>query len=160
MALQETYLKDFAVLLSKNNEKVGNLKMTSGNYDDRGNLINRLIPTITTDFCEIGIHNIIYLVFIIYSDTHSKELFNLIKDFSNIKIYGFKNFLEVLYPIPDFNYKNFEKKIKEDKYLQIQFSFNINITQEKLFKEYIKLKEIFIKSNVIVVNQLEVDLVN
>ena len=121
-------------------------------------LIKTSIPTITTEFCEIGnYNNIIYLVFIIHSDTYNKELFSLIKKLHSVKIYGFKNFKETLYPIPDFSYKNFEKKIKEDKYLQIQFNFDINITQEKLLKEYLKLKEIFTKSNIVVVNQLKIE---
>ena len=131
--------------------------MTSGNYDDKGKLIENDIPTISTEFCEIGIYGkTVYFVFIIHSDTYSKKAFDPLKDFSNIQFYGFKDFKNNLYPKPDFNYKEFEEEIKKDKYLQIQFNYDFNKTSpELLYKEYLKIKDILIKINVRIVNQME-----
>jgi len=155
MDLKENYLSKFRDILLVN-EKVGKIEMTFGNYDDNGELIKGSIPTISTEFCEIGIYEkTVYFVFIIYSDTFNKELFNSLKDFPNIQFYGFKDFKINLYPKPDFNYEEFGEEIKKDKYLQIQFNYNFNeITPELLYKEYLKIKDILIKNKIKIINQL------
>ncbi|TRZ77229.1 DUF3201 domain-containing protein [bacterium] len=149
------YLLDFREIFLKN-EKVSELEMTSGNYDDEGKLIEGTIPTLTTEFCEIGVYNkTIYFVFIIHSDTYSKELFNVLKKFSNVKFYGSKDFNDTLYPKSDFQYEEFEEKIKQDKFLQIQFNYDIQeISAKLLYQEYKKIKKIFVEKQVKVVDQL------
>jgi len=66
------------------NERVGEIEFTSGNYDDDGNLIEEKIPTIVTEFCEIGSYkNIVYITFCFYSNSYDNNLIDLLKDFSN-----------------------------------------------------------------------------
>ncbi len=144
----------------KDNQIVGDIEFTTGNYGEDGNLIKKSIPTITTDFCEVGVYNdIIYLTFIIYSISCNKKLFDFIKNYSHIKIYGFKDFHTILYPCSDFNYQGFVEKIKHDKYLQIQFNYKYSeLVEDKLYIEYLKLRNVFINSKVNVVNQLAVNL--
>lgn len=150
------FLRKLKIIVILKGDLVGDLEMTAGNYDDSGNLIKAKIPTITTNFCEIGLHdNNLYFVFIIHSNTNNNfnNFFDAVKDFSNVKIYGFKNFNKTLYPIFDFDYKNFEKEIQKDKYLQIQFNYDV-VSPEQAYKEYRKIKNIFIKSGLKVVDQL------
>lgn len=150
------FLKKLKELLSIDDNSVSDIEMTAGNYDDFGNLIKTDIPTITTDLCEIGIFdNTLYFVVIIFSDTFKKIDFDSLKIFPNIKIYGFKEFKKILYPISGFVYEDFEKEILNDKYLQIQFNYKYNtINEQILFKEYQKTKDFFINSGLKIVNQL------
>lgn len=151
-------LSQFRKILIENNKSVSELEYTKNNYDNAGNLIEEELPTITTDFCEIGLYNSeIYLVFILESKTFNLELFGEIKNKSNVKMYGFVDFNKILYPIANFDYNNFIKLIKYDKYLQIQFNFK-NISTFDLFTEYINIVNVFDKSKVVVVNQLKVNL--
>lgn len=148
----------FRELLIDNQVSVSELEYTQNNYDDAGNLIKESLPTITTDFCEIGLHEgEIYFVFIIDSKTFSIELFDIIREILNVKIYGLADFKKTLYPVKDFNRGYFFKQIKKDKYLQIQFDYK-NLSVIDLFQEYFKLTDIFKKSRVAVVNQLKIDL--
>lgn len=155
--LPKDYLSEFKDIFLKNNEKNTEIEITFGNYDDNGKLIKEGVPTITTDFCEIGIcKEIIYFVFIIFSDTYRKKIFDLFKDFPDVQFYGFKNFKVTLYPHPNFKYSEFENKIKKEKYLQIQFNYNISkISPELLYKEYIKIRNIFIRNKIKVVDQIK-----
>jgi len=153
--IKKDYLSKFKEILSVN-EEVSEIEMTSGNYDDDGKLIKGDIPTITTEFCEIGIYKkTVYFVFIIHSDTYSKKVFDSLKGFSNVQFYGFKNFKDNLYPKSDFYYKEFEKGIEKDKYFQIQFNYDFNkILPELLHKEYLKIKDILIKNKAGIINQI------
>ncbi len=145
-------LINFRGNLVKNKINVSDLEYTSNNYDNSGNLIREKIPTLTTDFCEIGAHNnSVYFVIIIESKLFTTEFFNMLVKENNVRIYGFKNFKEDLYPKKDFDLNMFMNKIKEDKYLQIQFDY-INITEEKLLEEYIKMTKLF-ASFLAVINQ-------
>ncbi len=150
------YLSDFRKILSQN-EKVSEFEMTSGNYDE-GKRIEEKIPTITTEFCEIGIYDdIIYFVFIINSNTYSEKLFNELKNFPNVKFYGFKNFNDTLYPKLDFQYDKFVEKVKQDKYLQVQFDYDVQkISVEIFYQEYVKIKKIFVGNKVGVIDQLKI----
>lgn len=148
----------FRKILIENNKSVSKIEYTKNNYDNTGNLIKKEIPTITTDFCEIGVYDSeLYLVFIIESNTFNLKFFNEIKNKSNIKIYRFIDFSKILYPIKKFNYNEFIQIIKKEKYLQIQFDFK-NIKTQDLFIEYNNLISIFIKNKIIVINQLKIDL--
>jgi len=90
-------------------------EFTTGNYDDKGRIIDRKIPTLTTEYCEIGFNDqTIYFVFIAQSDSSSKEFFDEIKKFSNLQIYGFKKF-EKNYDLS----KDLESDIKSEQYFQM-----------------------------------------
>ncbi len=148
-------LSQFRKILLENNKSVSELEYTKNNYDNAGNLINEELPTITTDFCEIGLYKgEIYLVFILESKTFNSELFSEIRNKSNVKMYGFVDFNKILFPVTNFDYNSFIELIKKDKYLQIQFDFK-NITTFDLFTEYTKLVNVFDKCKVVVVNQLK-----
>jgi hypothetical protein len=151
-------LNQFRKILIENNKSVSELEYTKNNYDNAGNLIKEELPTITTDFCEIGLYNEeIYFVFILESKTFNLKFFSAIKNKSNVKMYGFIDCNKTLYPSTNFNYNDFINLIKRDKYLQIQFDFK-NITTLDLFSEYTKILNDFYKSKVVVVNQLKIDL--
>ena len=151
-------LNKFRVLLIENKKPVSKLEYTENNYSASGDLIEESLPTITTAFCETGLYNgEIYFVFIINAKTFNLELFNRLKNKSNVKMYGFVDFNKTLYPADKFNFDDFMKDIQKDKYLQIQFDYK-NISVTDLFKEYFNLVDIFEKNKIIVVNQLEVNL--
>ncbi len=140
-------------LFLEKEEVVGDIEKTFGNYDRNGNLIEYSIPTITTEFCEIGVYSeIVYFTFVIYSDSYNKKLFDNLKDLSNFKVYGFKSFLE------NFNLYEIEDKIKKEKYFQINFDYSSIDNVEYLYEQYSKIKNLILDSGVKVVNQLEVDL--
>ncbi len=151
-------LKQFRELLIENKKSISGLEYTKNNYGNTGNLIKESLPTITTDFCEIGLYNgEIYFVFIIDPKTFNLGFFDKIKNIPNMKMYGFTDFNKILYPANNFDSDAFIKQIQKDKYLQIQFDFK-NIDALALFKEYSGLVNIFKKSKVAVVNQLKIDL--
>lgn len=155
------FIKTLKKLLEKKNQKVADIEMTSGNYDEEGILITEKIPTITTEFCEIGRykHKITYFVFILNSSQFTKNLFNMISKYKNMKIYGFKNFLVNFYPKKGFLYSEFEEEIKEEKYIQIQFSSNRKQSKpEYILKKYLELKEIFISTYSEVIDQIKINL--
>jgi len=152
------YLNKFRELLIKSKKSVSELEYTKDNYDHSGNLINKNLPTITTDFCEIGLYDDeIYFVFVVESKTFNIELFNELKNKSNVKMYGFVDFNNTLFPVENFNLDIFMKEIQKDKYLQIQFDFK-EIETFDLFKKYSNLVNVFEKNKVVVVNQLGIDL--
>jgi hypothetical protein len=128
-------------------------EFTSGNYDDNGKIIDEKVPTLTTKFCEIGFHGqIIYLVFIAQSDYWSKEFFDEIKIFSNLKIYGFNKFLK------DYDLtKDPELEIKSEPYFQMQFSFknDDNLKATDLLNEYDSIVKLIKDCRIIVMDQLK-----
>jgi hypothetical protein len=149
-------LNKFYKLLIRNKIIVSEIEYTKNNYDN-GRLIKNDIPTITTEFCEIGIiRNKFYFVFIIESKNFNLKLFEKLQNKQNINIYGFLDFNRNLFPINNFNLKYFLKEIQKDKYLQFQFDYK-NIKTDKLFEEYINLTKLF-KKFVKVINQLKIDL--
>lgn len=159
MVMDLKYLNEFRDILIKNKKPVSRLEYTKNNYDNKGSLIKKELPTFTTDFCEIGIYkNEMYWVFIIESKTFNSKLFESLKDKLNVKIYGFLDFNKTLYPVKNFDYNKFIKTIQQDRYLQIQFDFK-NTETISLFKEYEDIVEIFNKSKVKVINQLKVNLI-
>jgi len=148
-------VKDIRNALISANETVREIEYTSGNYDDKGNLIISPIPTITTNVCEIGIYDdTIYFTFIILSSDFKKELLDSLPD--NAQIYPFKNFNNTLYPKSDFNYSELEQQIKQDKYLQINFSDNYKqYSIDQIVDKYFEYKKLFIKTDIKPVNQSE-----
>lgn len=156
----EQKVKELRDLFLEKQEIVGGVGSTFGNYDNKGNLIEGGIPTITTKFCEIGIYNeIVYFTFVIYSSSYNKNLFDNLKNSSDFQIYGFQDFSKNLYPKKDFNLNEFEKEIKKEKYFQINFDHSLNNDVEYLYKQYLTVKKLILDSGVKVVNQLEVDLI-
>ena len=155
----EDYLQKLRCLILDNNETVGGLEYTTGNYDNKGDLIADPIPTITTDKCELGIHgDIIYFTFIILTNDFKKELFDGLSEYQNVQIYLFKDFNNTLYPKADFNYQEFEKQLKNDQYLQINFNDNYKQhSTEEMMQRYLKYKDILSKAGIKPVNQLESD---
>jgi len=148
------FIKKLKNLLEENHQEVGDLEFTKGNYDTDGKLIDNAIPTITTDFCEIGCHNDnCYFTVIMHPNSFTETLLSQIKIYDKMHIYGFKNFLEDLYPKRCFSYKEFDEKIKKDDYVQIQFNFESAEPKNSL-KKYLSLKEDFIHNNAKVINQI------
>jgi hypothetical protein len=145
-------------LFRKSKKPVSELEYTRGNYDSCGNLIKEALPTITTNFCEIGLHDHeIYFVFVIESKTFDIKLLDSIKNRPNVKIYGFSNCNKTLFPVKNFNPEIFIKEIQKDRYLQVQFDFK-DISTYDLFKEYSNLINIFERTKITVINQLEINL--
>lgn len=154
--MSKNYLTKLRDIFLENSTRVSELEMISGNYDDKGDLIKEDIPTLITEFCEIGIYkNSVYFVFIVFSNTYNKNLFDLLKKFPNIQFYGFKDFKNNLYPKANFDYEQLEKELRKDKHFQIQFNYYINkTTLNDLYQGYIKIRDIFKENKIKVVNQL------
>jgi len=147
-------VEDIRNALVSSDETVGEVEYTTGNFDDKSNLIAGSIPTVTTDACEIGIYNTtIYFTFIIFSSDFKKELLDILPD--NVQIYPFKYFNSTLYPKSGFNYSEFEKQLKHDKYLQINFNDNYkDHSVDHIVKKYFEYKELFKKCDIQLINQL------
>ncbi|OGC52137.1 hypothetical protein A2982_01455 [candidate division WWE3 bacterium RIFCSPLOWO2_01_FULL_39_13] len=158
MSKGEAYLRELREILLSKREAVSNLEFTLGNYDDVGSLIGAKIPTLTTEFCEIGIYNKkVYFTSIVHGDLFSKELFDSIKNIKSVQVYGFKNFKNTLYP--GFSFKLIKEALKNEEYVQVQFDYDYKkIIPVDLYKKYRNLMELFLKNRVRVVNQIEVDL--
>lgn len=145
--------------LTNINFNVGEIEFTENNYDNSGDLIDGKIPTITTEHCEIGKYeNNCYFVFVIYAESFNKDFFEAIKEYDNIQIYDFINFNKTLYPNKNFDYNNFEKNIKQKKYLQIQFNFN-DSSVNRLIINYKKIVKRFHENCIKIVNQLKNNLI-
>lgn len=146
-------IKDLKYLLEKEHQ-VSDVEMTAGNYDESGNLIEGEIPTITTNFCEIGSYSdICYFTFILYSDSFDENLFKGIKNYNNCHIYGLKNFLVDYYPKAGISFAELKRKIGEEEYFQVQFNFRFSSTGRSL-DDYLTISELIEKSGAKVYNQL------
>lgn len=144
-------------LLLNNGKPVSGVEYTSGNYDNDGNLIKEKIPTITTDYCEIGLYkNEIYFVIIIESETFTRELFGELKNEPDLKIYSFTDFNKTLYPAADLKLNKLLQDINKDKYIQIQLDYN-DVAMGDLFREYLRIVELLNNQKVKIVNQLQVN---
>lgn len=133
--------------LIERSETVGDIEYTKNNYDNYGNIINRSIPTITTNLCEIGlIDNNCYMTVILKSNQLNKKLYDVFKNMPDVYFYGLKNFNN--------NYSEFNE-INNEQYVQIQFDFDINQNNEnKIIDKYFEIKNIFINNDITPVNQL------
>jgi hypothetical protein len=150
-------LDELRELFLKNNVSVSKIELTSGNFDNQLNLIHKPIPTITTDLCEVGLHdNQVYFVFVIRSQTFEKKLFSKLKKYS-LTIYPFRDFKKTLYPSDKFDYPVFQNDLKKDELVQIQVNL-LTLSSSKIYEQYKNLAEIFAKSSVSIINQLNVDL--
>lgn len=126
-------------------------EFTVGNYDDNGIAILNKIPTLTTEFCEIGFYNkIIYFVLIAKSDSLKNDFYLSIKEFKNLQIYGFKDF-KINYELNE----NLEVNIKKEKYFQVQFSFNTDVTTvSNLIQNYDKILVKIRDNDISIINQI------
>lgn len=157
--LNSKILNSLRKLLQSHNQPVSEIKITFGNYD-KGEIIEKGVPTITTDLCEIGIYNnTYYFIVVLYSELFSKKRFDEVKDLDGIHIYGFKNFLEDYYSSNNFSFQILENQIKSEVYFQIEFSFSSKeIGAKEMLTKYLELQEVFKNYNLAVVNQLKVNL--
>lgn len=147
-------LEQLRSMLLQKNQTSTEIEMTTGNYDTDGKLIKNEVPTLTTDFCEIGAYNnTCYFTFILDPSSFSQKLLGQIKDYDKMHIYGFKNFLTDLYPKRCFSYKKFDEEIRKDDYVQIQFNFE-NIEPKDILNKYLSLKSIFMNTDATVINQI------
>lgn len=152
--MENKLIRNIRKTLINKNEPVSEIEMTSGNYDDDGKLINRPIPTITTNLCEIGSYdNVCYFTVILFSGIFSEKLLEALNVYRNIRIYGFKNFSEDLYPIKSFSYKKFEVVITQDKYLQVQFNYDASAEVAHIIQQYFEINKLFEKMGISVINQ-------
>lgn len=156
----KNFLLSLKDLLEQDGHFVSVIEMTSGNYDDDGLLIEEEVPTLTTEFCEIGIYKTIcYFTIILDSNSFTERLFNLIKKIAGIQIYGFKNFKNNYYPGEDSSFTTLGKKIREEGYFQVQFDFDTKkLGPESIFEKYLELKTLFKETNAQIVNQMSQDL--
>lgn len=138
---------------------VSKLEMTSGNYDEKGRLITKPIPTITTELCEIGSYgNMVYFVCVISSNSFNSTLFRILKTYANAKVYGFINFKATLYPAPRFSYIKLKSVIEKEKYFQVQFEYCDDLTAQELYEQYLKIKNDLLACRLTIVNQLKVNI--
>lgn len=150
-------IRDLQKSLIKAGNEVSKLEYTEGNYDERGSLIKNKLPTITTEFCEIGSYKgNTYFVFIVESTSMTKKVLNILTKHKDVSIYGMKNFKENLYPKDRFNIKTFTEEAKKESHIQIQFNYK-NLNARELFNKYQKATNIFKENNIRIFNQLEKD---
>jgi len=151
-----TFVKDLRKLFVGGKQQVSKVQMTSGNYNDDGSEIQSKIPTITTDFCEIGVYtDICYFAILLKPELFTEELFDAVSAYLDVQIYGLRNFTDNYYPKDDFDYEEFEEQIVSEKYMQIQFNFSTNrLNSEAIKDKYFEVKSIFEKAKIAVENQL------
>lgn len=150
-------IHDLKEILINNNHRISGVEYTEGNYDEFGNPIPGKVPTLTTEFCEIGSYKgNTYFVFIVESTSMTKKVLNILTKHKNVSIYGMKNFKENLYPKNNFGVEKFMEEIKKELYCQIQFNYQ-NLEANDLFNKYIKLTKIFEENRIKIFNQLEKD---
>lgn len=151
--LRTKIIKKLKSLLESHSENVSNLEYISDNYLDDGTLVEEKIPTITTEFCEIGFDGIkVYFNIIIFSKSFDKKLFDSLKDSQNLYVYGFTDFLINLFPKENFDFDEFVREIEKDEKLQFQFNFP-DETAEEIIEKYFEIREIFRRNQVLVIDQ-------
>ena len=156
LSTNNSLIKELRKILADNNIAVSDIEMTSGNYDDNKTLIKNDIPTITTDLCEIGLYdNICYFTVIAESSFVTDNLLSEIIKYPGLYIYGFKKFQENYYPTDNFSISLLKKQVALEKYVQIQFNFDINkLKPEEIYIKYNEVKSIFESRHIKVINQL------
>ena len=158
--MQKDFLLELKKLLTNGGDKAGEIEMTFGNYTHEGVLIKDEIPTLTTDLCEIGVYeDVLYCTYICDTNFYTRKFFDLIVNEPNVAIYGLKNFHETWYPSDGFDSVVFETKLKSESYMQIEFNFSVTkMKPMDIYKKYLKIREVFSKSGMKVVDQLEQDM--
>lgn len=143
-------IKIIRTRLKKTCFKVGPIEYTSGNYDEKGKLIQRKIPTLISEIGEIGVfNNNFYLVLIIKRSFVTLDFIKNIGQICPFTLYGLNNFLVNLDPRKLSN-------IQDEQYLQIQFDNIENI--ERIVQLHIQLKNLFQNYPKLLINQLEIDI--
>lgn len=141
--------------------KVGEIEMTSGNITREGDLIEGVIPTFTTDLCEVGVYDdVLYLTYICESKSYSKELFDVIENKPHFMIYGLEDFENMWYPARGVRtHEDLQEAVKKEKYMQIEVNFSLSgATVESLYNAYVQTAESLRQARIAVINQLEKDM--
>ncbi len=130
-------------LLIGNDYDVSEVGYTLGNYDKEKDLIENKLPTITTDYCEIGGYgDVVYFTFIILSRDFNRLFFDSIVKFENVELYGMVNFLVDIYPRLGVMYSEIREAVLGEKYLQVNFNYE-GLSVDGLFLEYERLLGVF-----------------
>ena len=135
--------------LNKSNFEVSKVEYTTGNYDEKGHLIKKKIPTITSEVGEIGVINgSYYLVLIFERNKLTKEFLTTLYQISECKIYGFKDFMKNL---------DLEAIFQEDldeSYIQIQFDGITTKQNHFLVELHYKFRKHFGEYGIYPINQI------
>lgn len=150
----------FKQMLVDSNIPVSEVEYTRGNYDDYGKLIKDRIPTLTTDYFEIGWPgDLVYLVAVIVSESFNRRFFREIIREDNLQIYGWSDFKQNFYPANDFCFDNMMEMIKKEKYMQLQFNYE-GVELDFLLEKYRFLIDRMKAGKIRVINQLKIDLID
>ncbi len=124
---------------------------TQGNYDTEGKYIQEKIPTLTTEFCEIGFYkNEIYLVCIAESKTCTEEFLKEVATFQNVEVYGFTEFQN------NYDLTHGMREVLSESLFQVQCTLKIeNVTLDDFLHTYTSLMHTFTKHGVVFCNQLK-----
>lgn len=130
-------------------ESLSEVEYTTGNYDEKGDLIKKKIPTVTSEVGEIGVINgSYYLVLIFERNKLTKEFLSTLYQISECKIYGFKDFMKSL---------DLEAIFQEDldeSYIQIQFDGITTKQNHFLVELHYKLRKHFGEYEIYPINQI------
>lgn len=133
--------------------QVGEVEYTSGNYDETGKLIKDKIPTITSEYGEIGlIDGKLYFVMIFEKEILSEKTLEDIAKIRKYKLYGFNDFLN------DIDIKTVFSKSCKEKYIQIQYDNIIETDYYEIIRIHDKLKNMFLENKIYPINQLNINL--
>ena len=135
--------------------ETGKVEYTSGNYDENGLLIKGKIPTVTSEFGEIGIINKkFYFVMIFHKNLLSKQFLDELGKIRKCNLYGYKEFLK------DLTIEEILGDKLGEKYIQVQYDCIDSDQMKVIIDIHNKLKDIFEKYRIFPINQLKVSMKN
>ncbi len=133
--------------------QVGDIEYTSNNYDEKGKLITKKIPTVTSKYGEMGIiEGKFYLVIIFKKELLSEKFLKDIAKIRKYKLYGFNDFLK------DIDIKTVFSEDFKEKYIQIQYGDIIETDYYEIIRIHDKLKNMFLENKIYPINQLNINL--
>ncbi len=133
--------------------QVGDIEYTSNNYDEKGKLITKEVPTVTSKYGEIGIiEGKFYLVMIFEKELLSEKFLEDITKIRKYKLYGFNDFLK------DIDIKTVFSEDFKEKYIQIQYGDIIETDYYEIIRIHDKLKNMFLENKIYPINQLNINL--